>query len=230
MNYIYGDGASGPFFILENSKIKINRIRGTSIEDITSTNNKLLKLLKKDIQTEFKYLIFILGQIDLFYNYYYYKIKNKKFNYKKIINNYINLLNSLKIDNTKIIIFAVIPNNIINDNNFTNKIKKKYKINNLFIQQNIKYFKYKFRENLRLKFNKYLKKKCKINNINFINCDNLILNKNNKIKNKYINPDKNSFHIIQDYQLEIMTKKLKKHGFNKYKANIENIKKYYKIK
>lgn len=161
MYYIYGDGASGPFFILEDKKIKINRIRGTSIEDITSTNNKLNKILKEDIKTKFKYLIFILGQIDIFYNYYYKKINNKKFNYKKIINNYMNLLNSLKINNKKIIIFAIIPNNIIYDNIFINKIKKKYKINNLFIQQNKKYFKYKFRENLRLKFNKYLKKNVK---------------------------------------------------------------------
>ena len=48
-----------------------------------------------------------------------------------------------------------------------------------------------------LKFNNLLEKYCKLNKINFIKLDDLLLNKNKKIKSKFIDPvSKLNIHLL----------------------------------
>ena len=89
---------------------------------------------------------------------------------------------------------------------------------------------FNFRYNMYKKFNNLLEKYSKIYNINYINLDDILLNKKtNKIKQKFINSSTDvSIHLLWEPLIPLLVKRIKICNIDKkYKINLEkSLKKY----
>ena len=220
---IYGDGAVGAFEGVESTHIILKRKRGYSIEQLVKEQGSMTARISNDLKlytTEEKKLIFVLGQIDVLYNYYETTAVNHlQYDFRPIIREFVQFLSQLSVPNKDIIVFAVIPNNA-GTQEFIQKLSNKFKIkpsNDMKYQQINK---------RRVAFNQYLKTQCVSNNIVFINCDKQLLNKSKFVHKKYLNPNRYSLHIIREYQLEVMAVYLQKYGFPPFKASVIQQSKY----
>lgn len=234
---IFGDSFIGPFNLLDNKNLRIYKFKGKTMKGIGKKEDKdrkkIVNLVNNNKNT--KCLIFNFGQVDLYFSYYYNKFKtNKKFMMLSIIKKYVKFINSLNCNNCNKIIISVYPT----------VLKDKYVFNSLLSYEILsnddiksikkkdikKTSKFNFRYKMYKKFNNLLEKYSKIYNINYINFDNLLLNKKtNKIKKKFVNPSTNvSIHLLWEPLIPLLVKKINFCNIEKkYKINLEkSLKKY----
>ncbi len=185
-----------------------------------------------------KCLIFNFGNVDLYFSYYYKKfVKKERFMMESMIKNYVEFISNIDCNNCNKIILGIYPS-VLQDKNVFNSllsygILSEETINSINEKEKEKVSKYKFRYNLYKKFNTLLKKYSKIYNINYIDFDEILLDKNKKVKKKFINPSSNrGIHLLWEPLIPILLKKINKCGIkNKYKFNLQkSLNKYIKNK
>lgn len=236
---IIGDSFIGPFNLLDDKNLRIYKFSGKTMKGITKKEDKdrekIVNLVNNN--KNIKCLIFNFGQVDLYFSYYYNKfIKNKKFMMSSIIKKYVEFINNLDCKKCNKIIISVYPTVLKDENVFNsllyyeilsnNNIKS---INKIDIEKTSKF---NFRYNMYKKFNNLLEKYCKIYNINYINLDDILLNKKtNKIKKKFINPITDvSIHLLWEPLIPLLVEKIKNCNIEKkYKINLEKSLKNYII-
>ena len=224
---IFGDSFVKPFNLIKSEKIKIYYKPKKTMKGI-SKKNDVYNCMVNEIKNNknIKYMIFLFGFVDITYSYFYMKyVKKKKFNMKTIIKNYVITLSNLPIDNKKKIIINTMPNGS-GEKEFENKVRYRYSIPQLSKQQRYNEFSIKCRNKRREKFNQILKNYCKEYKIKYIDIDKQLFDKNNCLLEKFIIPNRYDVHIIWEYQLELLTKKLKKYGFELFKPDIREINSY----
>jgi hypothetical protein len=238
--FIFGDSFIGPFKLVDDSKIRIYKFTGATMKGITKKEHKnrkkIINILSKNPNP--KCIIFNFGQVDLYLSYYYDKfIKNKRFMMESIIKKYIEFINTIDCNNCNKIVIAVYPTTLKDKNVFKSLLKynvlSEDVINSIDKSDIEKTSNFKFRYNMYIKFNNLLEKYCKIYNINYINLDNLLLNKNKKLKDQYINHfDKDSIHLHWEPLIPILIKKVTTCKIKqKYKINLKkSLAKYLKWK
>ena len=118
-----------------------------------------------------------------------------------IIKNYIKFINSLPCDNCNKVVFAVYPTTIKDKNIFDVLIHygilSEQIVESISDDEKRKVSDFKFRYDMYIKFNKLLEKYCKLYKITFINMDDVLLNKNKKLKSIYISPISNfNIHLL----------------------------------
>jgi len=238
--YIFGDSFIGPFKLVDDSKIKIYKFTGATMKGIKKKEHKnrkkIIHILSK--KSNPKCLIFNFGQVDLYFSYYYDKfIKNERFMMESFIKKYIEFINTIDCNNCNKIVIAVYPTTLKDKNVF--KCLLKYNvlsedvINSISKSDIEKTSNFRFRYNMYIKFNNLLEKYCKIYNINYINLDNVLLNKNKKLKDKYINYlNEDSIHLNWEPLIPILLKKVTTCKIKKkYKVNLKkSLEKYIKWK
>ena len=151
-----------------------------------------------------------------------------------MIKKYIKFINSLDCKKCNKIIIPVYPT-VLKDKNVFNSLLNYGILSNNDIKSIKKIdikktSKFSFRYNMYKKFNNLLEKYSKIYNINYINLDDVLLNKKtNKIKKKFINPNTDvSIHLLWEPLIPLLVKKIKICNINtNYKINLEkSLKKY----
>jgi hypothetical protein len=151
-----------------------------------------------------------------------------------MVKKYVEFINSLDCKKCNKIIISVYPT-VLNDENVFNSLLYYGILSNNDIKSIKKIdiektTKFNFRYNMYKKFNNLLEKYSKIYNINYINLDDILLNKKtNKIKQKFINPITNvSIHLLWEPLIPLLVKKIKICNIEtKYKINLEkSLKKY----
>jgi hypothetical protein len=236
---IIGDSFIGPFNLLDDKNIHIYKFTGKTMKGITEKTNanreKIVNLVNNNINT--KCLIFNFGQVDLYFSYYYKKfIKNEKFIMATMIKKYVEFINSLDCKNCNKIILAVYPT-VLEDKNVFNSLLHYGILSNDDIisikKKDIeKTSNFNFRYNMYKKFNNLLEKYCKIYNINYVNYDDVLLDKKTrKINKKFVNPATDvSIHLLWEPLIPLLVDKIKKCNIEiKYKINLENSLKNYII-
>lgn len=214
---VVGDSFVGPFELFSKIKkdIKVVKFKGATVKGVSKDDNENNKKIVKLIDEYGKNLdciFFIFGNVDLHLSYYWTLIHNEKFDIENIINNYLKFIDKLNINkNTKIFIFNVYPSPIgdidvieqlVHYGTFEkkNRNKIKGKINEL--RESIK-FENRFRRYK--KFNDILREKCK-NKYYFVDMENFLINKNGKVKNKFLDQSKFNIHLLWQPQLNIYNK------------------------
>ncbi len=228
---IFGDSFIGPFKLLNDNNLNLYKYKGATINGLTKENNKnrinIIKILKQ-INTP-KCIIFNFGQVDLYFTYYYKKfVQNKKFLMNSIIKKYIEFINNLDCNNCNKIVFAVYPTTIQDKYVFDTLLQYGILLNNQinlisdYTKNRVSNF--KFRYKLYIKFNKLLEKYCNLYKINFIKLDNEILNNDNTLKLKFIDPiSKYNIHLLWEPLIPIIISKLLNCNIKeKYKRNLSN--------
>ena len=237
---IFGDSFIGPFKLIKDKNIKIFKYKGATMKGITKINNEnrldILNQIKNNKKP--KCIIFNFGQVDLYFSYYYKKfVEKKNFIMKSSINNYVEFIKNLNCNDCNKIIINVYPTTL--DDEYVFKALLKYGIISEDIMKSIdksdikKTSNFKFRYQMYTKFNNLLEESCKLNNIKFLNLNKYLLNKNNKLKSKFINPEsKTSIHLLWEPLIEILISNLIECNIPKiYKINIKtSLNKYVKDK
>lgn len=117
MNIIFGDSFVGPFKLLDDKKLFIKKFKGKTIKGISKINSNDYNILKNIIisfKNNINYVIFMFGQVDIYFSLYYIILIKKQYNISKLLyeiaENYINMLLSLNmIKNKQKIIFSIFP-------------------------------------------------------------------------------------------------------------------------
>lgn len=234
---IFGDSFIGPFNLIDDKNLQIYKFAGKTMKGISKKGDKdmekIVNLVNSNKNT--KCLIFNFGQVDLYFSYYYKKfIKKEKFMMTPIIKNYVEFINSLDCDKCNKIIISVYPT-VLKDENVFNSLLK-YDILSSNDIKSIKKIdiektsKFNFRYNMYKKFNNLLEKYSKEYDINYINLDDMLLNKKtNNIKQQFINPSTDlSIHLLWEPLIPLLVEKIKNCNIEKkYKINLEkSLKKY----
>ena len=233
-NYVFGSSFSRPFTLTKESRKSVfaHTFSAKSMKGVAKPNDsdgkKISTIVDKN-RDNINTLIFLFGTVDLVFSYIYVKlIRKEKFQFKQIAKSFVEFVNGLDVDNKKKIIFAAFPNPA-SDKGYMKRIINSYKIPNLTQKEIQSYFGFKCREERRKKFNGYLQEYCKLYKINYINVDKELFNKDqSNILEKYIVPDDYNIHLLWEYQLELMTKKLSKFGFKTFNPNGKDTRNYIK--
>jgi len=221
---IIGDSFVGPFNLIDDKNIYIYKFSGKSMKGIIKKEDKdrekIVNLVNNNKNT--KCIIFNFGQVDLYFSYYYKKfIKKEKFMMASMIKKYVEFINSLHCKQCNKIILSVYPT-VLKDENVFNSLLYYEILSNDDIKSikkidREKISKFNFRYNIYKKFNNLLEKYSKIYNINYINLDDILLNKKtNKIKQKFVNPSTHaSIHLLWEPLIPILVEKIIKCNITK---------------
>lgn len=227
---IFGDSFIGPFSLIKDNNLKLYKFKGATMKGLGKCDNENRKKIINTINKNknMNCIIFNFGQVDLYFSYYYNKfINNKKFMMTSIIKKYVEFINSLNCNNCNKIIFAVYPSPIIDENIFNvllaYGILSNNVVNSISNSDKKKVSNFIFRYNMYLKFNNLLEKYCKLNKINFINLDSFLLDKNKKIKSKFLDPvSKFNIHLLWESLIPIILSQILCCKINKiYKINLK---------
>ena len=236
---ILGDSFVGPFTLLNSKNLEIYLIKGKSMKGLTKENdihrNKIKNLVNKYQNKNLECIIFNFGNVDLHLSYYYKKfIKNEIFFIEPMIKKYVEFIHSLDCNNCNKIILSAYPTTLKDKNVFDSllhyQVLSKNDIDSISKIDKEKTSNFNFRYNMYKNFNNLLKKYCKIYNITYINLDNELLNKNKKIKQKFVDQISNvNFHLLWEPLLPILLNKIKCNIPKKYKINLQKSKNKYLI-
>lgn len=238
--YIFGDSFVGPFNLVDDKQIKINKFKGATMKGLLKDDNenrkKIIEIIKdaKNIGC----IIFNFGQVDLYFSYYYKRfIKKKRFIMEPMIKKYVEFINNIDCKNCNKIIFSVYPSPLKDENVFNSLINygilSEKNVESISKMERQKLSNYKFRFNMYKKFNNLLEKYSKMYKINYINFENVLLNKDHTLKKDFINPaNDTSIHLLWEPLIPIILSKIEQCRIKKeYKFNLENtLKKYIKEK
>ena len=240
---IFGDSFIGPFKLIDDKNLFVYKFKGSTMKGLTKENNENRKKIIDTVNNNnnIKCILFNFGQVDLYFSYYYDKfIKNKTFKMDSIIKKYVKFISELKCNNCKKIILAVYPSPI-KDKHIFNCLLYYDILSNKIVESisdtiKEKLSNFNFRYKMYYKFNTLIKKYCKIYNINYINLDNELLNKDKTLKQEFINPESMySIHLLWEPLIPILISKIKICNINiKYtenlKKSLENYLKQKKIR
>lgn len=190
-----------------------------------------------------KCVLFKFGNVDLHFSIYYnIFVKKTEFDIKNTVKQYIQFINEIECNNCNKIVFAVYPS-VIKDIHFYGNllnygIVSKKTIDSFDVSIKNELCKYSERYKLYSSFNYYIKKYCDIYNITFINLKKYLLNEDNTVKQKFINPiSYYSIHLLYEPLIPIILKEVNmcnikqkyKYDFNySYKKYVTNKKKLIK--
>jgi hypothetical protein len=237
---IFGDSFIGPFTLLDDNNIKIYKFKGATMRGITKETNETRKKIITLVNNNHNYkcIIFNFGQVDIFFSYYYKKyIQKKKFMIDQFTKKYVEFIYGLNCNNSKKIIFAVYPTTIKDENVFNTLLA--YGILSdadikLISKSDIqKTSNFNFRYTMYAKINNLLKKYCNIYKLTFINLDNVLLNKNKRLKSMFIDPmSAYNIHLLWEPLIPILVSRITKCITNKkYKIDLKkSMKKFIKLK
>jgi hypothetical protein len=212
---VFGDSFSRTFTLFNDSNIKVTTYSGGSAKGLTKLDNKnRLNIIDKVKSNKLaKCIIFLFGNVDLHFSYYYTLIKNQPFNIKTIIEEYVNFVESIPTSNgvTKYI-FSIYPSPVKTENVYYQlqkygilEIEESKKYADLIIEHSDD----KLRLNRLREANNFLKIECKKRNIIFIDLNKYLL-KNNKLKPEFYDLSILNIHIRYEPQLEFIVKEIKK--------------------
>jgi hypothetical protein len=238
--FIFGDSFIGPFTLIDDTNLKIYKFKGATMKGITKEDNenrkKIIDVLNNS--NNIKCILFNFGHVDLYFSYYYDKfVKNKGFMIDPIAKKYIEFIDSINCNNCNKIVLAIYPSVLKDKHVFDSLISygilSNEHVNSISDSDKKKVSNYKFRYNMYIKFNNLLKKYCKIYKINFIDLKDSLLNKDNIVKSKFINPvSTHGIHLLWEPLIPILLSKLKICNIKKiYKKDLEDsFSKYIKNK
>lgn len=224
---VFGDSFSRTFTSFNDSNIKVNTYKGGSAKGLTKPDNenRLNIILKVESNKLAKCIIFLFGNVDLHFSYYYTLIKNQSFNIKTIVEEYVNFVKSIPTSNgvTKYI-FSIYPSPVKRENVYYQlkaygilEVEEPEKYKDLIMERSDD----KLRLNRLREANNLLKIECKKHNIIFIDLNKYLL-KNNKLKPEFYDLSILNIHIRYEPQLEFIVKEIKKCKIkNKYNPNEE---------
>lgn len=251
MNIIFGDSFVGPFTLIDDDNLYIKKFKGKTIRGISKMDFEDYKILKniiidKQKNNKINYIIFMFGQVDIFFSLYYLIFIKKQYNIydylQETAENYIKMLLSLDmINNNKKIVLSIFPS--LQEDKYAFYILFVYKI--LKPEELIKIFKkipnefinyvfsYKFRNTCRIYLNNMIKKLCEKNNIKYIDFDNILIdkktNKINKKLNLLVSPV--NIHPMFETIIDIYLSKLKFTNIkNKFYGDLDKTKKSYFVR
>ena len=231
---IFGDSFIGPFSLVDDNNIVIHKFKAATMKGLSKPKNSNRKQIINVIQKEeeksnINCLIFNFGQVDLYFSYYYMRyVKQKIFEMEPIIKSYVEFITNLDCPGSNKIILAVYPSTLKDENIFgcllMYGILTEEQIANIPEIEKKKVSNFKFRFKLYQKFNKLLAKYCKKNKLTYLSLDNFLLNKNNKLKSKYINPvSKYSIHLLWEPLIPLLLSKISKCQIKKkYTVKLKN--------
>lgn len=222
---IFGDSFVGPFKLIKDKKLKIYKFKGATLKGLTKLENNNRKKIKSVVSSinNIKCIIFNFGQVDLYFSYYYSRyIQNKRFMMEPMIKKYVKFISDLECKKCNKIIFGVFPNPIkdkyIYKTLLVYKILPENLINSIDKKDKDRLSSHNFRFNLYIKFNKLIQKYCNIYNIKYIDFDDVLLNKNNRVKKEFINKESiYNIHLLWEPLIPVILQKI----------DICNIKKNY---
>lgn len=247
MNLLFGDSFVGPFTLIDDDNLYIKKFKGKTIRGISKLDTEDYKILKniiidKQKDNKINNVIFMFGQVDIFFSLYYLIFIKKQYNIydylQETAENYIKMLLSLDmIDNDKKIVFSIFPS--LQDDKYAFydlfvygilKLEVLKKIPNEFINY---VFSYKFRNTCRIYLNNLIKKICEKNNIKYIDFDNILIDKKTNKINEKLNLKVNNYNIHPIFEniIHIYLSKLKFTNIkNKFYGDLDKTKKSYFVR
>ena len=224
---IFGDSFIGPFKLLKDKKLKIYKFKGATLKGITKLENKNRKKIETVVSNSnnIRCLIFIFGQVDLYFSYYYAKfIQNKRFLMEGMIKKYVEFISNLKCKQCNKLIFGIFPNPIKDKHIFNTllsyNILPENLINSIDKKEKDRLSLHNFRFKMYIKFNKIIEKYCNIYNIKYINFDDVLLNKNNRVKDEFIIKESiYNIHLLWEPLIPIILQKINLCGLKKEYIN-----------
>ena len=237
INIVFGDSYVGPFKLLDDNNLKVYKFKGATMKGIGKKNNKnaitINNTVKKN-KNKINCLMFNFGQVDLHFSFYYVKFHKKEtFNMEEIVKNYLEFIKKIKCKNSAKIVLGIFPTTIQDQDVFDclriYGILSKEDIKSISKSDIEKYSNYLFRMKMYNDFNKLIKKYCKLNNLRFINFEDKLLDKNNRLKYKFKNQiSKYNIHLLWEPLIPILLSKLKKCKIKKkYKYSLHKTYKKY---
>jgi hypothetical protein len=215
---VFGDSFSNTFKSFKDPNIKVFKYKGATAKGLTKIDNVNSQDIIKHINEYNKYnekgcLIFVFGNVDLHFSYYYNLLLQKPFDMKEIIKLYVQFVASLEVNkNIKKYICNIYPSAVLNTNvpgqlwNYNIFTKK-------FIKENEDLILEHSNDKLRLErlnnANTFLKEECIKNNISFIDINSDIM-KDNTVKSEFIDPGIYNIHLRYEPQLKYLKKKITK--------------------
>lgn len=240
-NIVFGDSFINYLSLIKT--FKVFKFSGKTLKGFSKDDSTIRKTTLKEINKK-KYadnVIFGFGNVDLHLSFYYdvftkpeYKeLKNVKDitklweeNTEENIKKYIMNINKIRVGrNSKKIVMGVFPSTL-KEKNVIASTKKYIQIDyeKLDISQQMLYkklIKHKERHHRFMFYNKILKRECDLKKIKYIDVNEIVLTKTNKIKKKFIDISDLNIHLSWE-PLLIESKKMK--IFNDMGINDENTK------
>lgn len=243
-NCIFGDSFTEPFKLLPHKNKNINKDRiykstdndkknylNNFINNLYEFHGKTMKGITKEknivrecildtvnkLNKKINVMLFLFGWVDCNESYYYdIFIKKVKFYPNDYIEKYVKFIKELNIEDNKKVIILPLPN-AAGEKEFYMRARYFNKtVPKLSKSQQYYYFSIKNREKRRQKFNNILKYYCKLYKVKYLDFDKQLFDKKGCLKDKFKIVSRNH-HLVWEYSLEMMTKKLKQYGFEQYK-------------
>lgn len=250
--FIFGDSFIEPIVKTLNYREDyiLKYFFGKTMKGLSKNTNisrkEIEDIIKKNISSKTKCIIFAFGYVDVITSYYYTKyISKKKYNIHIIIKNYVNFIKNIKLSNpnTKKIIINFFSPSISNQYLFilkilTNaniKIDDFEKLSDKEIKNN---FTIDFIINKYIKDSEYLHNQCILHNIEYLSFYEDMTNDDHKLKKEYIPNILINHHYKWDTFLQLFVQKINECGCDlklteKNKNEViklyELYKKYFKI-
>lgn len=204
INLILGSSSCELFSLIKNNNILINKFKGANILGLIkpdNNNREKINLIVKKYGSKLKKIIFIFGEVDIHFSYFYnlvYRdidlLTDKSLNFDIISKKYIEFVDSLKYySNCPKVIIGPFPNTLLNEVEIYNRLilygildKEEFPSFNCLDQSIVLNFNQKKQVKVFETFNKYLSKYCQQYNYKFIDLSLICLNKKGIIKKNLI--------------------------------------------
>jgi len=220
---IFGDSFIGPFTLLKSNNLILKKFKGATMKGLTKPNHfnrqEILKIINRH-NHKIKCVIFMFGNVDFNFSIYYTKlIQKKEIELDSIVEKYIEFIDSIHCECQKIV-FNVFPTTIEDKEIFgclqNYGIIEKDILNNLSKEIKEELSNHSFRFSYYKRFNNKLKEECKKRNITFIDLEKEFLDNDNKILNKYKDPESPyNVHILWEPVIGLFVEKLRNCGLKK---------------
>lgn len=220
---IFGDSFVGPFYLLDNDNIEVIKFKGATMRGLAKEQNQNRKYIYDKVKnTNIQCAIFYFGQVDLHHSYYYKEYeKGEEFNPRKIVNEYIDFINSLPFSNKKKVVLSIFPSFL--NKEYIRLSLQKYGV----ISNETKIPKSDLTQHSRNQRNKimnnHLQNLCENNNITYIDFNKYLFDNKGYIKKEYKHPV-NSYSIHPHFEkfILLLVKELKDCGlYHKYKEDLQ---------
>jgi hypothetical protein len=213
---IFGDSFSNTFKSFNDPNIKVFKYKGATAKGLIKIDNENRKDILKNIKKESNFkgcLVFVFGNVDLHFSYYYNLLLKNKFDIKEILKSYVNFIASIKVNkNVSKYILNIYPSPVL-DKNIPSQLILYNILEKNIIKENkeliLEHSNDEFRLQRLNEANTFLKEECIKNNINFVEINNDIMS-NNKIKSRFIDPSIFNVHLRYEPQLKYLKNKITK--------------------
>ncbi len=227
--YAFGDSFIGPLMLIKDNNLKIRRFSGATMRGLLKQNNPNRQFILNTFEkkNDIDCAIFSFGQVDLLFSYYYKKyVKQEKFMMKLYIKQYVEFVNSLSCDKCTKVIIGLYPLTIKDEYVFDVLLKygilTQDQIDKIDNKEKKRVSKYKFRNDLHNKFNKYLKHYCQEYNVRYLDFEDKLLNEDNVLDRKFLDPHSNTnVHLLWEPLIYIILSKMPCHIKKLFKLDLK---------